>query len=289
MAYFITQDGILYNDKDFDIKQTLECGQCFRFYPLPQGQYLVIAKDKLLVVKQEQSGVLFYCNEKEFLELWQDYFDLTRDYCQIKKTLCEKDIYLKDATQEKFGLRLLHQEPWEMLISFILSQNKQIPHIKKLIEAISKSYGDLIGTFEDVNYYSFPTPNQLKDASDEAFRNLKVGFRAPYLIDATQHVVSGRLVLDDLYKLSYDEAKTKLMMIKGVGEKVADCVLLYGFGKYEAFPTDVWIKRVMLYYYASHISKENEIRNFAKDYFGNLAGFAQQYLFYHARDHKIGK
>jgi N-glycosylase/DNA lyase len=275
--------------KDFNLQQTLECGQCFRYYKLKDNAYLVLAKDQAIKIVQAQEKLNFYCSEAVYQAFWKNYFDLDRDYRSIKVSLSEKDDYLKTAIADKHGVRILQQEPWEMLISFIISQTKQIPHIKKLIEVLAQQYGTFIGVYDNISYYSFPTPKQLKDASEEDFRKLKIGFRASYIVDAVNKIESGTIDLDAIKKMSDDEAREVLMTIKGVGHKIADCVLLFGYNRYAVFPTDVWVKRIVEFYYKVNGKNMDMIQSFAKSYFGEYAGFAQQYLFYHARDNKIGK
>lgn len=275
--------------RDFDLQQTLECGQCFRFYKMDDNTYLVLANNQFVKIIQEKDQLVFFCSNEAYNTFWKQYFDLERDYGTIKAILSEKDNYLKTAVTEKYGVRLLQQEPWEMLISFILSQTKQIPHIKKLIEELSKTFGSLIGNYEGIPYYAFPKPQQLKGVTEETLRKLKVGFRAAYIVDAVEKVQSGQIDLEALKNMSNDEAREQLISIKGVGRKIADCVLLFAYNRYEVFPTDVWVKRVVQYYYPVESQNMDKIHDFARNYFGQYAGFAQQYLFYHARDNKIGK
>lgn len=282
-------DKIIIDVKDFCLEQILECGQCFRFYKLGEKEYIIIAKNKLLRAKQVDNKLTLYCSKDEYNEIWREYFDLDRDYGKIKEILSLKDIYLMEAIKEKYGVRLLRQEPWETLISFIISQTKQIPHIKKLIEVLSKEYGKYIGEYLGVSYYSFPTPKELSLATEDDLKKLKVGFRASYILDAIKFITEGIINLDLINDMPYEDAKKELVSIKGVGNKIADCVLLFAYSKYEVFPTDVWVKRVMEYYYFKNNTKLDKIQEFAKNYFGEYAGFAQQYLFYYARDHKIGK
>lgn len=274
--------------EDFSLEHIFECGQCFRFFKEKDG-YTLIAMDKILRVRQADNKLILSCTEEEYINIWKKYFDLDRKYNEIKEILAGKDPHLKKAVEEKWGIRILRQDPWEIIISFIISQNKQIPHIKKLIEALSVKYGDYIDDDELKGYYTFPKPNQLAHVTEDDLRALKVGFRAPYIFDAINKVVNKEIDLEAIYNMSFEEAKKILMSIKGVGEKVSDCILLYGYGKYESFPTDVWVKRVMNYYYFEEEEKLPNIQKFARQYFGELAGFAQQYLFYHARDNKIGK
>ena len=289
MNYKLVKDKVIIQVKDFCIKQILECGQCFRYEQLSDKEYIITANNRIIKVKQHDDTLELYCDEKDFLNIWSVYFDMDRDYSKIKEELSSMDSHLKEAINDKYGVRLLKQDPWEMLISFIISQNKNITHIKKLIEDISKTYGSYLTTYNNKDYYAFPTVNQLSCVSEEDFRELKVGFRAPYLIDAINKVARGEVALERISKMSYDEGLNMLTQIKGVGRKVADCVLLFAYGKYEVFPTDVWVKRIIEYFYLEKESKIDEIKIFAKSYFGDLAGFAQQYLFYYARDKKLGR
>ncbi len=276
--------------KHFDIGQILECGQCFRFYKNDEQDYTVVAFKKILRIKQENEKIFFYHTSKKlFKEIWTPYFGLGTDYGEIKEKLSHKDEVLNEAVLNKWGIRLLVQDTWETLISFIISQNKHITHIKRLIENLSEAYGDYIGEAMGKKIYTFPSPKQLSRASEQDLRNLKVGFRAPYIVDACEKVRSKEIDLDNLSSLTSIQAKEQLIKIKGVGSKVADCVLLYGLSKYDVFPTDVWVKRIMEYYYFKDGARIEEIHNFAKEQYGALAGYAQQYLFYYARDNKIGK
>jgi len=289
MDYIVKDGKVVLNVKDFCIEQILECGQCFRYERIDKKKYIVIANNKILIVQQVDNKLELYCSEKEYKDIWRTYFDLERDYSSIKKKLSDMDEYLKEAIEDKSGVRLLRQEPWEVLFSFIISQNKNIGHIKILVEEISKTYGTYIGNYNGKDYYSFPNVDQLVNVTEDELRELKVGFRAPYLLDAIKKVSSKEVDLKIIESMTYEEGLKSLTQIKGVGKKVADCTLLFGYGKYEVFPTDVWVKRVMEYYYFKEEKKIREIDEFAKEYFGGLAGFAQQYLFYHARDKKIGK
>ncbi|MBC7958278.1 MAG: hypothetical protein H7X94_00290 [Vallitaleaceae bacterium] len=275
--------------EDFLLQHVLECGQCFRFSS-EGDSYRLVAKSKVLKVRQIGKELTLFCSVQEYQQIWMTYFDLERDYGEIKRLLGQKDPHLKKAVEEKHGIRILRQEPWEMLISFIISQTKQIPHIKKIIEDLSNCYGTLIHESDGQAFYAFPTPQQLRSATEDDLRALKVGFRAPYIWNATYQIAHGKIQLEALEQMPYLEAKEILMSLNGVGSKVADCVLLFAYGKYEVFPTDVWVKRVVEhYYFKDEQIKMTGIQTFAKESFGDLAGFAQQYLFYHARDNKIGK
>ena len=203
-------------------------------------------------------------------------------YSKIKKVISKDDVNLQKAIKHGEGIRILNQDPWEMLISFIISAANNIPRISKTIENISKTYGKEI-IFRGEKYYLFPTPEELSKASIEDLRTLNLGFRDKYVYGATQMVCNGEIDLDAIVKMDYIDAKKELKKIAGVGDKVADCILLFSMKKYEAFPVDTWIKKVMseLYNESKDIKK---ISLFAEEKFGKNAGIAQQYLFYYMRE-----
>ena len=283
-------DYKLKNVCDFDLAQTLECGQCFHFVKLDEEDYVLTAKGYVLHVSQEADTVTFYDTDKdEYVNVWKDYFDMDRDYSAIKKKLLEKDDKLKDAIESMWGVRILNQDFFETLISFIISQNKQIPHIKKILADISAKFGTYKGTYGGADMYTFPTLEQLANASEEDFKELKTGFRAPYIMDAIRRNMAGQFDINELKSMDYDSCIKELMTIKGVGEKVANCVSLFGLGKKEAFPVDVWIKRIMETMYFDGVdTPKDKIAAFAKEQFGELGGFAQQYLFYYGKSIKMG-
>lgn len=279
----------------FDIGQILESGQVFRFEKINDHAYMLIAKGKCIKFMQlPESTTLIVHNSTlgEFEEIWKPYLDIETDYSTIAKTLAAKDHHMAEAVAFGKGVRILKQDPWEMLISFIISQNKAIPHIQQCIRNITEQYGQEIGYEEETQktYYTFPTAEELSVATEEELRACKVGFRAPYIMDACKKVVSGEIVLNDLFNMPSVEAKEKLMQIKGVGPKVSDCILLFAYNKMDLFPTDVWIKRVIegIYFEGKEISLK-AIQTFAREYFGDLAGYAQQYLFYYGRENNLYK
>lgn len=278
------------NVKDFDLAQTLECGQCFHFIKLGEEDYVLAAKGEAVHVAQQGDTVIFYdTDEAGYVNVWKDYFDMDRDYSAVKERLLEKDDKLKDAVESMWGVRILNQEFFETLISFIISQNKQIPHIKKIVADISAEFGTYKGSFGGVDMYTFPTIDQLAGASEEDFKRLKTGFRAPYIMDAIRRNMAGQFDEKELRGMDYDSCVRELMTIKGVGEKVANCVSLFGLGKKEAFPVDVWIKRIMETMYFDGVdTPKDKIAAFAKEQFGELGGFAQQYLFYYGKSVKMG-
>ncbi|MDF2595578.1 MAG: DNA-(apurinic or apyrimidinic site) lyase [Clostridia bacterium] len=286
---------MLENLKCFNIGQILESGQVFRFEKISDSSYLLNAKQKLIkIIQQQDSDTLLIHNAtlSELDEIWSHYLDIDTDYGHIIQVLSQKDEYMAKAVAFGEGIRILRQDPWEMLISFIISQNKAIPQIKQCIKNLSQQFGDPIDEYEeqDKMYYTFPTVHQLARASEEALRDCKVGFRAPYIMDACQKVLNEEVILNDLCICTAEEAKNKLMSIKGVGPKIADCILLFAYSKSEVFPTDVWIKRVIegIYFKGKETSLK-VIQDFARQYFGELAGYAQQYLFFYGREHQLFK
>ncbi len=279
---------ILEGVKDFHIGQTLECGQCFSYHRLKEDEYILVAKGRILRVSQEEDKVTFYHTElSEYENIWKHYFDMDRDYNVIKKRLLEKDEVLKEAIDTKYGVHILNQDFFETLISFIISQNKQIPHIKHIVETLSIRYGEYLDEVEGKSYYSFPTVDRLVKVTEDEFRDCKVGFRAPYLVDACKKVKEGIVTKESLDNMTTEDAFANLMLIKGVGEKIANCILLFGLSRREAFPVDVWIKRIMENLYFHKETKKEIIQDFAVKQYGEYGGYAQQYLFYYARDKKM--
>lgn len=275
---------------DFNLQHIFECGQSFRYLKESQNDYWIVAFGKVIrLIQEENSLKVYHTTEEEWKKLWFDYFDLGRDYGSIKATISKDDSHLKEAIKQKWGVRLLNQEPLETLISFIISQNKNIPHIMSILELISKEYGDLI--FDDGNrsFYCFPSLSVLKTLTIEDFRRLKCGFRAPYLVDAIQRIANEPDYFKQIQQIPTGEAKQKLMEIHGVGEKVAECTLLFGCGRHELYPVDVWVKRLTEDLYLQKDTNNAVIRSFAKQKWGELAGYAQQYLFYAYRDRNKGK
>jgi len=269
----------------FDISQILECGQCFRFTKIEDNHYKIIAHDKTLTIKQDTNKISFSCTSDEFQNIWSDYFDMNRDYDAIKLLISDNDPIMQAAIKHAPGIRILKQDFWEMVISFIISQNNRIPMIKRVIENICGKYGD-----EIEGGFAFPSAEQMAGVSIEDLMELKTGFRAKYIIDAIQRRNEGHLNENIIYNLTTDEIKDKLTEVKGIGDKVAHCIMMMGLGRMDVFPTDVWIKRIIseLYFSGADVPLK-EIQSFARDKWGDNAGIAQQYLFHYARLEKIGK
>lgn len=280
---------IIKNIKDFEPEHIFECGQCFRWNREEDFSYTGVAFGKILNVKKEGDYVIFSnTNLDEFKDIWFYYFDLERDYGKVKKIL-SKDPVLKKAISFGHGIRILQQDPFETLISFIISANNRIPRIKKSIEMLSKKYGEFIGEYKGKGYYSFPKARTITSLSEKEVQECKVGFRAKYILNASKIIDRNKINIYNLKNVSTEEARKNLLLFSGVGPKVSDCVMLFSLQKYDAFPVDVWVKRVMEYFYLKQDTKLKDIQNFAQTKFGEYAGFAQQYLFYYAREFGIGK
>lgn len=277
----VTVDGV----NDFTLSQILECGQCFNFDKLDEEVYEVVAFGRAVKMEQTDKVLRIYGSSMEDYEgIWKLYLDMDNDYGLIKQSVIKADGALKTAVDEKSGIRILNQDFFETLISFIVSQNKSIPQIKQCVKKISHRFGDEVIGYNGEAFYVFPDVQRLHDATEEELRECKVGFRAPYIKNATEAVYSGAVTKEKLDELDIAQARELLMTIKGVGEKVANCVLLFGLGRREAFPVDVWMKRIMeQMYFDGKDTKKQDIEAFAVNKFGDLGGYAQQYLFDYAR------
>ena len=285
------QQYILKNPETFNLKDIFECGQCFRWNEEENGSYTGIWKENVVNIKKEGQDFVFtgICKNNNLEEEIQKYFDLDRDYEQIKKELSEKDKYMKTSIAYGKGIRILNQDLWETIISFIISANNNIPRIKGIIERLSKAYGNKI-EWKGKEYYTFPTPIELKDVTVEEYRKLGLGFRDIRLYETTKMIIEGKVDLKKLEQNSNTiEVRDELLSLSGVGPKVADCILLFSdLKRLEVFPIDVWVRRVMNDLYIQNeeetkVSKK-EIEKIARNKFGNLAGLAQQYLFYWRRE-----
>lgn len=261
--------------KDIDIFASLECGQTFRFKKLNEDLYEVFSLDKYaLITKKEDSFEI----ESEDIEYFYKYFALDEDYEKIVSQIRHNKIIDKMLDKDIPKLRILKQDPFEMIFSFIISANNNIPRIKGIIDKLCKSLGEKIGEGK----YAFPTLEKLASQDENFYKSIGLGYRAPYMVNTAKRL-SSDFDVNALYKLTTDEAKNELIKLSGVGPKVADCILLFGYNKYDVFPVDTWIKKVYLDIYKTPTSVENMRRQFLKD-FGPYAGIAQQYLFYSKRE-----
>ena len=283
------QEYKIENIKSFELADIFDCGQCFRWNKQDDGSYTGVFKENVMNVQKNGDTVIFkgICNG-DIKEIVQDYFDLNRNYEEIKETLSKIDDNVKTSIQYGQGIRILNQDLWEMIISYIISANNNIPRIKGIIERISKTYGKEI-EWNGEKYYTFPTPEELKKAEVQDFRELGTGFRDIRLYETTRTVLENKVVLKDLYNVDTLKAREELLTLSGVGPKVADCILLFSdLKRFDVFPIDVWVRRVMneLYIKNPDETKVNkkDIARIAKEKFGDLEGLAQQYLFYWKRD-----
>ncbi|WZL73797.1 DNA glycosylase [Clostridiaceae bacterium 35-E11] len=288
----IEQNGkvIVENLQDFELPHIFECGQCFRWNKEEDGSYTGVAKGRIMNVQKKGEQIIFdHTTKDDFIHIWKKYFDLDRDYDAIKEQLSQNDAVMKKAVTHGYGIRILNQDVWETLISFIISSNKGIQMIKRSIESLSERYGTFLGVYRGRKYYDFPTPEALLNKSIEEIRKSHMGYRAKYIVDTAAVVAEKQINLYNLKNLSTEDARTQLIRLSGVGPKVSDCILLFSVEKTDAFPIDVWVKRVMEYFYVPEGTGLKEIQHFAQNKFKGYAGFAQQYLFYYARELGIGK
>lgn len=277
MDYLIRDSEIIVNNiVDFDPKHILECGQVFRFAQ-EENIFKIYTKNLFCVLIKDKSCVIIK-TAKEDIDYFVNYFDLNNNYSSIKNDLLKiKDI--SSAITFGQGIRILNQDPLETVISFIISANNNIPRIKKIIERLCKALGA-----EKENYFAFPTLEALASVDVQFFRDIGAGYRADYLVKTIKMLKDG-FDLESIYNMPSIEARKKLTTLYGVGEKVADCILLFGYHKNDVFPVDVWTERVFNYYYPdqTNISRSRKSQKLT-ELFNNYSGYAQQYLFYYFRE-----
>ena len=279
----VNDDYIVIEDvKNFKLKQTFECGQCFRFDKISDTNYVIVAFERVIELEEDGNDIKIYnSNEEDVKNIWINYFDLERNYADIKEELAKDDL-LRKCVEFGHGIRILNQDPFEILISFIISARNSIPSIMKTINKISAKWGREI-EYKGKVYYAFPTIEQIRDASLEEIQETGASFRSKYIVDTISNVYNSykakkegnqeqieelrKYDLDYIKSLSDDECHTALQEFKGVGAKVADCIMLFSMEKYSAFPVDVWVKRAMIYFYGAEDASLNKIRIFARNKF----------------------
>lgn len=283
------QTYILKNANSFEPKHIFECGQCFRWNKQDDGSYTGVFGNNVLNVKKVNNDIIFCGNlDGNIKEICTRYFDLNTNYNNIKENLSKIDGNVKNSIKYGEGIRILKQDKWETLISFIISANNNIPRIKKIIERISEKYGREI-IWNGNKYYGFPTPEELSTATIEDLRKLGLGFRDKRVYETTKIIVDKKISLEELEKIEDSNILRKeLNKFPGVGDKVADCIMLFSMRRFDVFPIDVWVRRVMNELYIKNEDetkvKKEDIRKLAEKKYSNLAGIAQQYLFYWKRD-----
>jgi len=288
------QKYILKNQKSFELKDIFECGQCFRWNEQSDRSYTGVVKESVINVKKENDTIVFEGKcEADIKQLVEEYFDLNTNYEEIKQQLSIIDEHLKNSIKYGQGIRILNQDLWETIISFIISANNNIPRIKGIIERLSQKYGNEI-EWNGEKYYTFPTAEQLKNVTVEQYRELGLGFRDIRLYETTKMIINKEIDIENLKNNSNtEEVRNELLKLSGVGPKVADCILLFSdLKRFDVFPIDVWVRRVMNELYIKEVDEAKvskvKIEKLAQEKFGDLKGLAQQYLFYWRRVKRDG-
>ncbi|MDR1117268.1 MAG: DNA-3-methyladenine glycosylase 2 family protein [Oscillospiraceae bacterium] len=277
---YTVRDGlvVLKNNKDFLPELIFDCGQCFRWDRRGNGRWYGVAFGKALELWETDGDVYMDTTEKDFLEIWYEYFDLGRDYEAVRGRI-SSDSFTAPAAQFGRGIRILRQDGWEALCSFIISQCNNITRIKGIIGRLCELYGEEL-EYRGETYHAFPSAEVIAGLDEKALSPLRAGYRAKYILSAARDISTGKVDLRGLCGLSTEEAMKELTGVNGVGVKVASCALLFGCGRTDAFPVDVWMKRAIEGHYGG---KEFDYRMFGED-----AGIAQQYIFHYMR-HLAGK
>ena len=264
---------MMIRNPDFDIRKIAESGQCFRLRRGRHEEYTLIAHNRVLRIRQADEGCILDCEQAEYASLWRDYFDMGTDYAAIRAGVEPDDVFLRRACDYGRGIRMLRQDPWEMLVSFIISQRKSIPAIQFCIEALCSRYGEPID-YAGKCFFTFPSAQRLAALDEAHFLACSLGYRAKYVLAAARMVASGVMDLSAMAALSDEALFSALLAVPGVGEKVANCVMLFGYHRFARFPRDVWINRIEAREYGGAFPTER---------YPDTAGALQQYIFYYAR------
>ena len=256
---------------NFNIAQICESGQCFRMQPVAADTYAVMAGDRYLEIRQQGQVCSFDCSKQEFEAFWKGYFDLDTDYGALIAGIDPEDTYLLQAAARGEGIRILRQDLWEMIISFLISQQNNIVRIRRCIQNICETYGEKKVTEQGREYYAFPTPQALARATEEELFACNLGYRSKYVLRAAQEAAAGKIDFDRITGLSYEEAREELLKLYGVGIKVADCICLFGLHRLEAFPVDTHIRQALDAHYP---------QGFPFERYEGVQGAIQQYIFY---------
>ena len=268
--------------RPFKLNDTITCGQIFRFFKQEDESFDIILKDRVINVYMKDDCLYVSSNDENNLErIVKDYFDLDNDYALMNNYLRKSDKKIIPAVDFSDGLMMIKQDPFETIIEYIISANNGVPQISNALNNIALRYGKKI-LFNNKEYYLFPTYKDLKDISVNDLRECKVGFRDKYLKAMIDKLNNNEINLDEFYNLDTKEALDKLMENMGIGPKVASCILLFAYQKYDVFPIDTWVKKIMKKEY--NIVGENNIRKFAKEVYGKYSAIAIQYLFNYSRN-----
>lgn len=283
-------EGLILREDSFKVDHIFECGQCFNFRKNDDGSFTAVFLGKIInLLECDGYTLIRNVSLDDFYDIFYDYFDLGTDYKLIKEELSGSEI-LKKASDYGYGIRILNQDLFETTISFIISANNQIPRIKKAVRIISERYGDYLGEYLGEEYYSFPSPEVLAKVDPLELREYaRVGFRDVRIVQTAQAFVDGFLNFEDEKNLTDIDLHKRLNELPGIGPKVADCIMLFAYHRRQTFPVDVWIKRVMETLFIGKEVPKKQVDNYAREIFGDLAGYAQQYLFYYGRENAIGK
>ena len=273
MEYLKTSNGVIIKniDSDINFENTLECGQCFRWNKKGNKYCAVVKNEQISVYKNGSDIILENTTIERAKNYWINYFDLNFNYKKVMRELKNVHPIFKEAYENYSGIHILNQEPWETLCSFIISQNNNIPRIKKIINSLCTIFGEKINNTE---FYTFPDYNTISKLNEKDLEPIKCGFRAKYILDAATKISSGEIDLESLKNKNTNEARETLTKIKGVGPKISECVLLYSYHKLDCFPMDVWMKKIM----------HTIFKNQPLDIFGKYPGIAQQYLYHYVRN-----
>ena len=271
--------------KDFNTDHIFDCGQCFRWQRQEDGSYIGPAMGRVVKISYADGQlVIDNCGKEDFENIWKKYLDLDTDYGLIKEKLSAEDQIMQAASEYGYGIRILRQDFWETVVSFIISQNNNIPRIKGCIESICEKFGEHAGEYDGKEYYSIPSPSTLASLSSEDLAPCRLGYRAPYLVKMARQFVDrgGPDVVEAELKNAEDPIQA-LQQFCGIGPKVAACISLFGLRRMDAFPIDVWMRRVMNRLYDIDEKDVKAMKDYAKKHFGENGGIAQQYLFYYIR------
>ena len=271
--------------KDFNLDHIFDCGQCFRWEKQTDGSYIGPAMNRIVQMSfDEERLTIDNCSEEDFNIIWKNYLDMDTDYSRIKQELCADDNTIKAASEYGYGIRILRQDFWETVVSFIISQNNNIPRIKGCIENLSANFGEKIGEYKGREYFAIPTPEVMASLTAEDLSSVKLGYRASYLIKmAKQMIEQGGPETVKERLLKADNPLDELQKFCGIGPKVASCIALFGLSRTDAFPIDVWMRRVMTRLYGIDEKDVKGMQQYAQCHFGRYGGIAQQYLFYYIR------
>ena len=256
----------------FDLSEICDSGQCFRMERQSENDFAILAGERYLKASQNGQCVTFYCTEEEFEGFWRNYFDLDTDYDAYVKAIDPEDLFLTDAAALGGGIRILHQDLWEMIVSFLISQQNHILRIRRCIENICWRYGEERTASGGITYHTFPTAEALSRATEEELRECNLGYRAKYVLDTARKAAAGEISLSAIRSMTYPEAKKELLQLYGAGEKVADCICLFALHHLEAFPVDTHIRQALEAHYPD---------GFPKERYQGMEGVMQQYIFFY--------